>query len=79
MVAVDGYIGSDPSFRTRARLIMEAANANVAGMQKQLSYPVDPVDADYDPAYEPVIYRATTKPDAYLENVSVDDAGSRSC
>src|SRR5258708_18812552 len=47
MVVVDGYIGSDPQFRTRARLIMEAANANVAGMQKQLYYPVGP---DYDPA-----------------------------
>jgi phosphoenolpyruvate carboxykinase (ATP) len=47
VVVVDGYIGSDPEFRTRARLIMEAANANVAGMQKQLYYPVD---EDYDPA-----------------------------
>jgi len=47
MVVVDGYIGSDPGFRTRARLIMEAANANVAGMQKQLYYPAA---GDYDPA-----------------------------
>jgi phosphoenolpyruvate carboxykinase (ATP) len=47
MVVVDGYIGSDTAFRTRARLIMEAANANVAGMQKQLYYPVGP---GYDPA-----------------------------
>ena len=47
MVVVDGYIGSDPEFRTRARLIMEASNANVAGMQKQLYYPVGD---DYDPA-----------------------------
>jgi phosphoenolpyruvate carboxykinase (ATP) len=47
VVVVDGYIGSDPQFRTRARLIMEAANANVAGMQQQLYYPAD---ADYDPA-----------------------------
>src|SRR5262249_20457911 len=47
MVVVDGFIGSDPQFRTRARLIMEAANANVAGMQRQLYYPVE---ADYDPA-----------------------------
>jgi phosphoenolpyruvate carboxykinase (ATP) len=47
MVVVDGYIGSDPKFRTRARLIMESANSNVAGMQKQLYYPVD---EDYDPA-----------------------------
>jgi phosphoenolpyruvate carboxykinase (ATP) len=57
MVVVDGYIGSDREFRTRARLIMEAANANVAGMQKQLYYPVG---EDYDPAsWEPdttVIY-----------------------
>src|SRR5258708_7215156 len=47
MVVVDGYIGSDPEFRTRARLIMEAANANVAGMQQQLYYPAGD---DYDPA-----------------------------
>jgi phosphoenolpyruvate carboxykinase (ATP) len=57
VVVVDGYIGSDPAFRTRARLIMESANANVAGMQQQLYYPVD---EDYDPAaWEPdttVIY-----------------------
>src|SRR5689334_15924412 len=46
MVVVDGYIGSDPQFRTRARLVMEAANANVAGMQKQLYYPAG---EDYDP------------------------------
>ncbi len=46
VVVVDGYIGSDPGFRTRARLIMEAANSNVAGMQKQLYYPVD---EEYDP------------------------------
>ncbi len=47
VVVVDGYIGSHPDFRTRARLIMESANANVAGMQKQLYYPVD---EGYDPA-----------------------------
>jgi phosphoenolpyruvate carboxykinase (ATP) len=47
MVVVDGYIGSDPEFRTRARLVMEAANANVAGMQQQLYYPAG---EDYDPA-----------------------------
>jgi phosphoenolpyruvate carboxykinase (ATP) len=47
MVVVDGYIGPDPAFRTKARLVMEAANANVAGMQKQLYYPAGD---DYDPA-----------------------------
>ena len=47
MVVVDGYIGSDPGFRTRARLVMESANANVAGMQQQLYYPAGD---DYHPA-----------------------------
>lgn len=47
MVVVDGYIGSDPEFRTRARLVIEASNANIAGMQQQLYYPTE---ADYDPA-----------------------------
>ena len=48
MVVVDGYIGSDPQFRTRARLVIEAANANVAGMQQQLYYPLEDGD-DSDP------------------------------
>ena len=34
MVVIDGYIGSDEKFRVKARLIIEAANANVAAMQK---------------------------------------------
>jgi phosphoenolpyruvate carboxykinase (ATP) len=66
MLVVDGYIGSDPDFRTRARLVMEAANANVAGMQQQLYYPVD---ADYDPAgWEPhttVIYTPNVEAPGY--------------
>lgn len=44
MVVLDGYIGSDPTFRTRARLVIEAANANVAGMQQQLYYPLEAGD-----------------------------------
>src|SRR5260370_11977599 len=66
MVVVDGYIGSDPQFRTPARLIMEAANANVAGMQQQLYYPAP---ADYDPApWEPdttPIYTPTAEAPGY--------------
>ncbi len=38
MVVVDGYIGNDPEFRTPARLYIEAANANIAGMQQQLYF-----------------------------------------
>ncbi len=75
MVVVDGYIGSDPAFRTRARLIMEAANANVAGMQKQLYYPVD---EDYDAAtWEPdttVIYTPNLAAPGYPDDrvIAVD-------
>ncbi|MGE5286351.1 MAG: phosphoenolpyruvate carboxykinase, partial [Micromonosporaceae bacterium] len=75
MVVVDGYIGSDPQFRTRARLIIEASNANVAGMQQQLYYPVD---ADYDPAtWEPdttVIYTPNLPVSGYPDDrlIAVD-------
>ncbi len=75
VVVVDGYIGSDPAFRTRARLIMEAANANVAGMQKQLYYPVE---GDYDPAHwEPdttVIYTPNLAAPGYPDDrvIAVD-------
>lgn len=40
MIVVDGWIGNDPDFRVAARLIIERANANIAGMQKHLYYPV---------------------------------------
>src|SRR5437773_1914014 len=38
MVQVDGYIGNDPEFRVPTRLYIEAANANIAGMQDQLYF-----------------------------------------
>ncbi|HVA61025.1 MAG TPA: phosphoenolpyruvate carboxykinase [Mycobacteriales bacterium] len=53
MVAVDGYIGNDPDFRVRARLIIESANANVAGMQQQLFFPGEWA-AGEQPTTEPV-------------------------
>ena len=34
LVVIDGYIGNDPEMRTRARLTIEKANANIAGMQQ---------------------------------------------
>jgi phosphoenolpyruvate carboxykinase (ATP) len=75
MVVVDGYIGSDPQFRTRARLIIEAANANVAGMQKQLYYPTE---SDYDQeSWEPdttVIYTPNVEAPGYPDDrlIAVD-------
>jgi phosphoenolpyruvate carboxykinase (ATP) len=38
MVRVDGFIGNVPDFRTRARLTIEKANSNIAGMQQKLYY-----------------------------------------
>lgn len=52
MVVIDGYIGNDAEFRTRARLFIEAANANVAGMQQHLFYPLD--EGEDPKAGEPV-------------------------
>ncbi len=79
MLVVDGYIGSDPRFRTRARLIMEAANANVAGMQRQLYYPAD---TDHDPASaEPdttVVYTPNLQAPGYPDDrlIAVDLASN---
>jgi len=33
MLVIEGFIGNDPEFRTPARLVIEKANANIAGMQ----------------------------------------------
>ena len=41
MVVVDGYIGNEPANRSRVRLYIEEANANIAGMQQQLYFPPD--------------------------------------
>ncbi len=41
VVVIDGFIGNDPSFRTGARLTIERANANIAGMQQKLYFPTD--------------------------------------
>lgn len=44
IVEIDGYIGNDPNFRTKARLSIEMANANIAGMQQKLYFPRDDGD-----------------------------------
>jgi len=46
MVLIDGWIGNHPDFRTRARLYIEAANANIAAMQQQLYYHGDEETAE---------------------------------
>jgi len=44
MVVVDGFIGHAGPLRTPARLVVERANANIAGMQRHLYF--DPVAGD---------------------------------
>ncbi|HEU4450410.1 MAG TPA: phosphoenolpyruvate carboxykinase [Gaiellaceae bacterium] len=41
MIVLDGYLGAQPEFRVPVRLYIEAANANIAGMQQQLWFSVD--------------------------------------
>ncbi len=52
MIQIDGWIGNDPTLRTRARLLMEKRYANIAGMQQKLYFARDDDD---DPEVQ-VIY-----------------------
>src|SRR4051794_5285896 len=72
MVVVDGYIGNDPEFRTPARLYIEAANANIAGMQQQLYFSPEP-DEELEPELT-VIYTPNLKAEGYPDDrlIAVD-------
>jgi phosphoenolpyruvate carboxykinase (ATP) len=65
MVQIDGYIGNDPEFKTPARLFVEAANANIAGMQQQLYF--GPPEGDFEPELT-VIYTPNLKAEGYPED-----------
>jgi phosphoenolpyruvate carboxykinase (ATP) len=72
MVVIDGYIGVDPDFRTPARLYIEAANANIAGMQQQLYF-----DRDESEDFEPelvVVYTPNLKAKGFADDrlIAVD-------
>jgi phosphoenolpyruvate carboxykinase (ATP) len=53
MVVIDGYIGNVEDFRTAARLTIEKANANVAGMQQKLYYPREGGEPEVHVVYTP--------------------------
>ncbi len=46
MIVIDGYISNAPEVQTPARLVIERANANVAGMQKFLYFERDGGDPE---------------------------------
>ena len=74
MVVVDGYIGNDPERRVRARLFIEAANANIAGMQRWLYFDNENQGGeDWDPQLT-VIYTPSLEAPGYPENrvIAVD-------
>jgi len=53
MVVVDGYIGNDDEFKVAARLTIEKANANIAGMQQKLYFPPDGAEPEVQVIYTP--------------------------
>jgi phosphoenolpyruvate carboxykinase (ATP) len=53
MVVVDGFIGNDPDFRTPARLSIEKAAGNIAGMQQKLYYDREGGDPQVHVIYTP--------------------------
>src|SRR6476619_1912358 len=65
MVVIDGYIGNDPEFRTPTRLYVEAANANIAGMQQQLYF--GPPEDDFEPELT-VIYTPNLKAEGFADD-----------
>jgi phosphoenolpyruvate carboxykinase (ATP) len=78
MVVVDGYIGNDPEFRTATRLYVEAANANIAGMQQQLYYgpPEDEFEPELTVIYTPNL-NAEGFPDDRLIMVDLEQGVTR--
>jgi phosphoenolpyruvate carboxykinase (ATP) len=65
MVVIDGYIGNDENFRTPARLYVEAANANIAGMQQQLYF--GPPEDSFEPELT-VIYTPNLKAEGFPDD-----------
>jgi phosphoenolpyruvate carboxykinase (ATP) len=79
MVQIDGFIGTDPEFRVPARLFVEAANANIAGMQQQLYFAPEE-DEDAEPELT-VVYTPNLKakgfPDDRLILVDLEQGVTR--
>jgi phosphoenolpyruvate carboxykinase (ATP) len=77
VVVVDGYIGNDPEFRTKARLSIEKANANIAGMQQKLYFPrEDRDDPEVQVIYTPNL-AAPGYPDERVIAVDLDNGVTR--
>ncbi len=74
MLVVDGYVGNDPEFRVRARLYIELAFANIAGMQRWLYFDNEGQGGEeWDPQLT-VIYTPSLEAPGYPSNrlITVD-------
>ncbi len=74
MLVVDGYIGNDPQRRVRARLYIEVAFANIAGMQRWLYFDDENQGGEgWDPQLT-IIYTPSLEAPGYPENrvIAVD-------
>jgi phosphoenolpyruvate carboxykinase (ATP) len=76
VVVVDGYIGNDPGFRVPARLTIEKANANIAGMQQKLYYLRSGGEPEVHVIYTPNL-AAPGYPDDRLIAVDLDNGVTR--
>ncbi|MFC1599904.1 phosphoenolpyruvate carboxykinase [Patescibacteria group bacterium] len=68
MIVIDGYIGNDPEFRVKARLICEKSIANIAAMQKTMYYPLESYENE---GYKPevtVIYTPNLEAPGYAND-----------
>ena len=76
MVVVDGYIGNEEDYRTAARLTIEKANANIAGMQQKLYYPGDGIRPEVHVVYTPNL-SAAGYPDDRIIAVDLENGVTR--
>jgi phosphoenolpyruvate carboxykinase (ATP) len=73
MLVIDGYIGNDTEHRVPARLYIEAANANIAGMQRWLYFDAERPGEDFEPRLT-IIYTPNLKAPGYPDDrvIAVD-------
>ena len=77
LIVIDGYIGNDPEMRTAARLTIEKANSNIAGMQQKLYFErSDGADPTVHVIYTPNL-TAPGYPDDRLIAVDLDNGVTR--
>ncbi len=76
MLVIDGYLGNDAEQRSRVRLYIEEANANIAGMQQQLYFPPDAPADEWQPEFSLIYTPNLPMPDYPDERLIAVDLGA---